>query len=180
MRESREDRVVVGVSGSLGSLVALHRAVEEARRRSTALTVVIAWETVGVDFGSSRPPSPPLLDRWHSLARRQLFAALDTAFGGSIPLDPPLRPVIALGLPGPTLVRVADQESDLLVVGTGSHGPLRRLLSPSVARHCLAHARCPVLAVPPPPLMSELVEPRRRGSRARLGLGHRPNGSFTL
>ncbi|MFD3454378.1 universal stress protein [Streptomyces sp. NPDC058691] len=180
MQEPREDRVVVGVSGSLGSLAALHRAVEEARRRSAALTVVIAWENVGVDFGSSRPPSPPLLDRWQSLARRQLFAALDTAFGGSIPLDPPLRPVIALGLPGPALVRVADQESDLLVVGTGSHGLLRRLLSPSVARHCLDHARCPVLAVPPSPLLSQLEEAERRGSRARFGLGRGPQDSFTL
>lgn len=37
-------RVVVGVSGSLGSLTALHRAAAEARASGAALRTVLAWE----------------------------------------------------------------------------------------------------------------------------------------
>ncbi len=71
------------------------------------------------------------------------------------------------GPAGPVLVEVADPE-DLLVVGTGRRGALRRLRR-SVSRYCLAHARGPVIAVPPSDLMEEASRglhlwPRRGGS----------------
>jgi hypothetical protein len=40
-------RVVVGVSGSLGSLTALCRAAAEARLRGASLWPVLAWEPPG-------------------------------------------------------------------------------------------------------------------------------------
>ena len=46
------------------------------------------------------------------------------------------------------LVAVADRPDDLLVVGKGRSGILRRAWSGSVSRHCLALATCPVIAVP--------------------------------
>ncbi|MFF9586848.1 universal stress protein [Streptomyces achromogenes] len=50
--------------------------------------------------------------------------------------------------PGPGAGRdQADRENDVLVVGAGRPG-LRRAFSRRVSRHCLAHAVCPVLAVP--------------------------------
>jgi hypothetical protein len=60
------------------------------------------------------------------------------------------------GEAGAVLVEVADQASDLLVIGTGRRNPLGRALHRSVGRYCLAHARCPVLAVPPSALMDEM------------------------
>ena len=60
------------------------------------------------------------------------------------------------GEPGRALVSVASQAGDLLVVGTGRHGGLSRLLHGTVSRYCVAHARCPVLAVPPPTLELEV------------------------
>lgn len=48
------------------------------------------------------------------------------------------------------------------MVGTGSRTALRRLVRPSVARYCLAHAACPVMAVPPSPLQAELDTAHRR------------------
>ncbi|WP_320780039.1 universal stress protein, partial [Streptomyces sp. CRN 30] len=60
------------------------------------------------------------------------------------------------------LVATADREDDLLVVGAGRRGPLRRALRPSVSRHVLAHAVCPVLAVPPSPLLGALEAAHRR------------------
>jgi hypothetical protein len=41
-------------------------------------------------------------------------------------------------------------------VGAGRRGALARLVSGKVSRYCLAHAECPVLAVPPPALAREV------------------------
>jgi len=72
------------------------------------------------------------------------------------------------GETGPVLVDVADQPDDLLVIGTGRRALIGRALRKSVGRYCLAHAKCPVLAVPPSQLMEEVEGggfrpwPRRR------------------
>ncbi len=59
--------------------------------------------------------------------------------------------------PGPTLVELAGQSDDLLVVGYGEgRSRLGYAVHGSVTRYCLAHARCPVLAVPPPELIREV------------------------
>jgi hypothetical protein len=57
---------------------------------------------------------------------------------------------------GPVLVDVAAQPGDLLVIGTGRRRPVSLALRRSVGRYCLAHAACPVLAVPPSRLMDEM------------------------
>ncbi|MEU4097317.1 universal stress protein [Streptomyces sp. NPDC026673] len=181
MNEVREECVVVGVSGSPESLVALRRAAAEALRRATVLTVVTVWDTAwdGADAGaprSRRPSLPPEPDRWRRLARRRLLTALDAAFDGDLPLSPPLRPVLALGRPGPALVEVAG-EAALLVVGAGTHGPWRRLFAPSAAAYCFAHARCPVLAVPSAPGAPD--ERGAGGGGRRFGTRWRRYGSVT-
>ncbi|WP_328623459.1 universal stress protein [Streptomyces sp. NBC_00354] len=66
------------------------------------------------------------------------------------------------GSPGSLTALHRGDADDLLVVGTGSRGPLLRALRPSVARYCLAHAPCPVLAVPPSPFQADLDAVRRR------------------
>jgi len=53
-------------------------------------------------------------------------------------------------------VDIADQPGDLLVIGTGRRSLVGRALRKSVGRYCLAHAKCPVLAVPPSALMDEM------------------------
>lgn len=179
MSEVREECVVVGVSGSPGSVAALRRAAEEARRRECVLTVVTAWEAAWDGAGATQsrwPPPPPDPDRWRRLARRRLLMALDVAFDGDLPLDPPLRPVLALGRPGPALVEVAGEGAGLLVIGAGAHGPWRRLFAPSVAAHCFTHARCPVLAVPSAP---GLPSGRGGGSGRRFGARWRRDGFVT-
>ena len=53
------------------------------------------------------------------------------------------------------LAGLACCADDLLVVGAGRRGSLARVWGGKVTRYCLAHARCPVLAVPPPALARE-------------------------
>jgi len=61
------------------------------------------------------------------------------------------------GDPGP-LLRKLSEDADLLVVGTGEHVGLGRLLVGSVSHYCLSHAQCPVVAVPAPQLIAEVAE----------------------
>jgi nucleotide-binding universal stress UspA family protein len=58
--------------------------------------------------------------------------------------------------PGPALVWIADRPDDLLVVGCRGWGRLGYVAHGAVSRYCLAHARCPVLAVPVPEMIREL------------------------
>lgn len=161
MDKAGNHRVVVGVSGSLGSLTALHRAAAEARRTGAVLLAVLAWEPPGGEFAYRYSPRPPLLDAGQDRARQRLIDALDSACGG-LPEGLRLRAMTVRGPAGWALTRVADHPDDVLVVGAGRRGRVRRLLHPSVARHCLRHAVCPVLAVPRSPLHDVLEGVRRR------------------
>ena len=52
-------------------------------------------------------------------------------------------------------VTIADP-ADLLVLGTSHRRMLAQIICGRVSRYCLAHARCPVLTVPPPALAREI------------------------
>ncbi|HEY0807094.1 MAG TPA: universal stress protein, partial [Pseudonocardiaceae bacterium] len=117
--ENGRQRVVVGVNGSVGSLAALRRGVAEARSRDAVLHAVLAWTPPGGDGVGRRTPCPPvLLLDWQRDALRRLRTAWDDAMGG-VPQDLDVRGLAIRGPAGEALLQVADQESDLLVVGGG-------------------------------------------------------------
>lgn len=76
------------------------------------------------------------------------------------PADRRLRFVMKMassrrGVPGLVLVDFAHGSADLLIVGAGQRRPLARIRCGRVARYCLAHAECLVLAVPPSALAGQ-------------------------
>lgn len=148
-------RIVVGVHGSLGSLQALRWAADEARERRVPLLAAHAWIPPGGDFAERSHPSPYLRQVWQNAALKRLTDAFDECLGG-IPdgLDGHL--LVERGDAGQVLVAAAERPGDLLVIGTGRRNPLGRALHRSVGRYCLAHAHCPVLAIPPTALMEEM------------------------
>ncbi len=148
-------RVIVGVHGSLGSLQALRCAAEEARARKVPLVPVITWIPPGGEMAERRAPSPYLRRVWEDAALKRLLDAFEAGLGG-VPDDVQVDPCVARGETGPVLVDIADQPDDLLVIGTGRRSLVGRALRKSVGRYCLAHAKCPVLAVPPSALMDEM------------------------
>jgi nucleotide-binding universal stress UspA family protein len=161
-------RLVVGASGSPGSLSALRFARDLALRIEVPVVAVHAWVPPGGDLAERRWPSPGLRQAWTEAARQRLEDAALAAWGGAPPgLD--LSFVVIRGEPGPALVDIADSGDDLLVVGTGQCGVPSRLWRGRVSRYCLRHARCPVLAIPQPATAREMglgpeVWPlRRRG-----------------
>jgi len=134
-------------------LQALRYAAEEARHRDVPLVAVITWLPPGGDLAERRAPSPYLRKIWRDAARDRLLNAFDAGLGG-FPSDLYVEPHVVRGEAGPVLVDSAGEPGDLLVIGTGRRG-LRRTMSRSVSRYCLARARCPVVAVPPSALMEE-------------------------
>ncbi|WP_406206151.1 universal stress protein [Streptomyces sp. NBC_01017] len=177
-------RVVVGVSGSVGSLTALRRAADEARRRGAELWPVPAWRPPGGDPVARRGPGVSLMHgEWQRLARERLVAVLGDVFGETGP-GVWMYALVARGTPGQALVETADREEDILVVGAGRRSLWHRACCRSVTRYCLAHAACPVLAVPRSPPASEPAAVHRcNARRLRLDTRHlaketvRPDGA---
>ncbi|MEU9045431.1 MULTISPECIES: universal stress protein [unclassified Kitasatospora] len=164
-----EGRIVVGVSGSLGSLAALHHAVAEARRTDVDVLAVLCWTPPGDELGYRRSPCPPVITAGRDDAVARLRQALDEAFAGRF-VGVRLQCQTVRGDTGHTLVRCADRPGDLLVLGAGrERGRLARLVHPSVTAYCVRHATCPVLTVPRPPLQRDL-EALERGHGLRAPL----------
>jgi nucleotide-binding universal stress UspA family protein len=154
-------RVIAGVTGSLRSLGALRAGVDEAREAGAPLFAVLAWEPAGGELAYRRAPCPVLLRLWEHAAVERLTDAFDAALGG-VPRDMTVHMMVVRGKAGPFLVDLADQPDDLLVIGCGGRNWLASSLHGSVSRYCVAHAHCPVLAVPPPELISEVRSRPRR------------------
>ena len=152
-------RVIVGTSGSPGSLHALRYGEVLARAHGAVLIPVLAWELPGGDYAERVQPSGELRQVWQNLACERLRAAL-IAVWGKDPDDPLVQPHVERGPPGWVLVNLARRPGDVLVVGTGRRGALARMAFSKVSRYCLARARCPVLAIPPPALARELAHGR--------------------
>ncbi|HYZ57196.1 MAG TPA: universal stress protein [Streptosporangiaceae bacterium] len=144
-------RIIAGVSGSPRNLPALRYAAELARVYEAAFVPVHTWVPPVSEGPDYQFISEYLRPAWEDAARQRLGRALDMAVGG-LPPGIPAEPLIVQGNAGPILVGVASQAGDTLVIGTGRRGAVSRLWHGTVSRYCLAHARCPVIAIPPPTL----------------------------
>ena len=147
-------RVITGVSGSPRSLPALRYAAALAHDHSATLIPVLAWLPPGSELAYCKCPSGTLRPVWEQDAHERLEAALAAAFGGA-PAEVTTETLVARGEAGQVLVHTASWPGDLLVIGTGRQGSLGRWTGGAVSRYCLAHACCPVLAIPPPALAQE-------------------------
>ncbi len=166
--EQFTDRVVVGVSGSVANLAALHAAVTLARDLDIPLVAVLAWAPAGGELAYHRAPCPLLLRVWERAAWDRLRTAFDDAFGGLLD-DGDIEQIVVRCGPGPALVQLADRPTDLLVVGVARS---RWRWRGAVTRYCLRHARCSTLAVAPPPLIHDLHHHRWVDEELAAALGH--------
>jgi len=146
--------VIAGVSGSPRSLPALRYAATLARGHGAALVPLHTWLPPGGEIADRQSGSQYLRQVWEYAAWERLWDAANTALG-CVPLDVPMEPLVIRGEAGRVLVHAASRAGDLLVIGTGRRGTAARLTGGKVSRYCLAHARCPVVAVPPSPLELE-------------------------
>ncbi|WP_405783837.1 universal stress protein [Streptomyces sp. NBC_01378] len=168
--ESVAGQVVVGVSDSLGGLAALRAAAEQARRSGRVLVAVLAWEPPEGEGMYARRPDRQWARYWHGEARARLDRAFAEALGGP-PRDVDLvRRVVRAG-PGRALRDAVAGPDDLLVIGVHA----RRMWRGRIHRYVVAHAGCPVLTVPAPPLARHGLRRVTAGDFAAVGAG-RPDG----
>jgi nucleotide-binding universal stress UspA family protein len=155
--------IVVGVGGSPAAAAALSWAAEHSRLTGVPLRIVHVWQMTASPLGA---PSASLWEASGADARaRATRWVLDTLGGGAATVRWVLD--IAEGSPGPILVDRA-REATLLVLGTGEHVGLRRLVSGSISHYALSHSVPPVVAVraaetpsggPAPDSVLEFCEP---------------------
>jgi hypothetical protein len=104
---------------------------------------------------------------WKQAAWERLWRAVDLAIGGP-PDDLRFNPQVVQGDAGAALTLLARDAGDVLVIGAGRRGALRRLASGRVARYCLGHGVSPVIAVPPGQLAAQAHGLRSWMHRHRL------------
>ncbi|WP_406176222.1 universal stress protein [Streptomyces sp. NBC_00996] len=134
--------IVVGVDGSAASEEALRWAAGQAELTGAELRVITAWR-LPVTYGY--PPDYSGVG-YQDRARETLDAAIGQVLGPTPRLAVDAR--VEEGHPAQVLLAAAG-EADLLVVGSRGHGAFTGMLLGSTAQHCLRHAPCPVLVVPP-------------------------------
>ena len=139
--------VVVGVDGSLDSIVALGWPPTGPRdgRPDAGCRARLAASPARSALPGSRVHTREEAARD---AHADVESALRHTFGPT-PVDLTIDVEVLEGEPGPLLVSAA-REASLLVVGTRGHGALARLLLGSVSTYCAQHATCTVVIVPTP------------------------------
>jgi nucleotide-binding universal stress UspA family protein len=135
--------VVVGVDGSPGSLAALRFALEEARLREAALTVVYAWS---LPIAGDVPGGlmPVLAADFAEDAAKLLDDALAQVDVTGVTIER----VVVEGGAARRLVEAA-KGAEMLVVGSRGRGGFAGLLLGSVSQQCAHHAPCPMAIVRP-------------------------------
>lgn len=148
--QSRTERIVVGVDGSEGSLVAVRWALDEAGRRQAPVHLVFAWQMPEAYGPINVWGADVAQNSRHEWAERARAEAERLAGQIEDRPDVSMSWEVIQGHPAHALVGVA-QANDLLVVGTRGHGGFVGALLGSVSQHVVSHAVCPVVVVPPLP-----------------------------
>jgi len=137
-------RIVVGVDGSDGSILALRWAARQAEFTGVTLEVIVTWQYP--TFYGWAPGYPDDLDL-AGLAQQALNGALDEVFGPDRPAR--LWTRVIEGHAAQVLVE-ASAGADLLVVGSRGYGGLADAVLGSVSTFCVQHAHGPVTVIRPP------------------------------
>jgi len=133
------DEIVVGLDDSPGGKAALRWAADYALLTGWRLRAVhaLSWP---FGPGSRTDQSMREIDDAYKSSMAEVFAEIEPHLDWQFQL--------LKGDAGPVLIEQSGS-ARALVVGTPEHVGLARLLSGSVGNHCLRHASCPVIFVPP-------------------------------
>jgi nucleotide-binding universal stress UspA family protein len=151
--------IVVGLDGTAPAAAALRWAAEEAHERAVPLRIVYVWELPSADEFLGVNTAAVSDGKARADAERWALKAL-----GVDALPAQFELVVRRGAPGPSLVAEAEGQA-MLVVGTGVHRGIRRLIEGSVSHYCLGHAHVPVVSVP----SAQVVLPAGTAKRTARG-----------
>ena len=142
-------RVVVGVDGSPCSEKALRWAIVQAQLTGARVEAVASWQDPVASGHYSFGFSPVVTDDedWAAITEKHLQEAVGAAVDELHP-DVPVVTRVVQGHPAQVLLDAAAGARSL-VVGSRGHGTLAGMLLGSVSQHCVQHAPCPVVDIPP-------------------------------
>ena len=136
--------IVVGYDETPGSQLALERAASLAKALGSKLVVTSVTPlmvSIGRSGGPTDPTDPPEKHAQELNAARQYLEAQG--------IEADYQP--AVGEPADAIVQIADERSaEMIVIGTGEHGLVGRLVGTSVSESVSHRAHCDVLIVHAP------------------------------
>ncbi len=135
-------RILVPIDGSEASLHAAAWAIDLGRSVGAALTVLMVVDYDAHVSALEQVSMSGYMPAELKIAAYQFLAELMH----EIPRSVRAHPRVAEGTPGETIVAVAaEEESDLIVMGTRGFGTFERLAFGSVSSYVSKYAHCPVL-----------------------------------
>jgi nucleotide-binding universal stress UspA family protein len=146
MSSNMHQGVLVGVDGSVASLVALRWAVDEARLRRSFLHIVGTWDPAAHSASYADVQGPATRAEREVIAREAFSAALRAVFGPKLPDG--VTAELTEGAPARVLL-AHSVDVRLLVLGATSRPSRAEWFAGPVIRACLAHASCPVVVIRP-------------------------------
>lgn len=144
--------VVTGLDRSRQGWAAVEFAADLAGRRSLPLVLVHAYEPAQYAVRPSGGFTPNVEGVVRNAAQRLVDDALDVLSTFHPDLD--VQPLLRAGSAVELLLEQSERASTV-VVGSRGTGGFADLLVGSTTLHVAAHAQCPVVAVPGPPLDAE-------------------------
>jgi nucleotide-binding universal stress UspA family protein len=147
--ECTQVRVIIGTDGSdLAIDAARHaRRILAPDAEFVLASAFLPEEYDGTGFAGPTvlPGEAVELEREHQLDAESAITRTASA-AGFVDVEHVLVP----GDPGPALCRLAaEQDADVVVVGSHGRGAIRRAMLGSVSDHVVRHAPCPALVVGP-------------------------------
>ncbi|MGW6442625.1 universal stress protein [Lentzea sp. NPDC055074] len=139
--------IMVGVDGTTSSRAALKWALNQARWTGAQVEAVLAWQHEDAFVPATSMGMHPYREKPQRHPAQELHTAV-LDMRAAVPAAPEVVETTVVGQAADALVR-ASRHADLLVLGTRGHGPLVGALLGSVTAHCLKHAECPVVVIPP-------------------------------
>jgi nucleotide-binding universal stress UspA family protein len=144
--------IIVGIDGSDHSRRALEWAIHEAAIRQVPLKVLTVQQEAVDSWGGPVMVLPTgdagnekeLTTQVREAAQRETDRLLAAASGrpAQVTVD------AVTGRPAEELLKAADGDADMIVVGSRGSGGFKRLLMGSVSTEITHHASCPVVVVP--------------------------------
>ena len=158
-------QIVVAYDGSPEAQMALEDAIALARASEALLKLVTVAAPPVISYGKGGGSSQgwqALKESVEELMRERLEQAT-----ASIPGDVRLESVLVNDEPATALAQIARNDGALLMLGSRTYGPLRRVLLGSVATELARRAPCPLIVHPRPAKSAAPAEERVTTGAAR-------------
>lgn len=138
------ERILVPTDGSGQAFMAVQKAIELARATGAGLTLLMTVDLNRNVAAFEQVSLSGYVPAELKIAAYQYLADLMHV----VPLEVHAHVRVEIGVPGETILDVAEEEeSDLIVMGCRGFGTFRSLILGSVSSYVLQHAACPVLVV---------------------------------